>query len=48
MLTKEERQAVARRVFEALRARYPDRHIVLVGQPGCAEPTTLDVERQDR
>ena len=42
MLTKEERQAVARRVFEALCTRYPDRHIVLFGQPGCAEPTIPD------
>jgi hypothetical protein len=41
-LTKAERQAVARRVFEALCARYPDRHIVLVEQPGCAEPTVPD------
>jgi hypothetical protein len=44
MLTKEERQAVARRVFEALSAHYPDRHIVLVENPGSrhidAPPTT--------
>jgi hypothetical protein len=43
-LTKEERQTVARRVFEALCAHYPDRHIVLVEKPGSpdaeARPTT--------
>ena len=36
-LTKEERQAVARRIFEALCTHYPDRYIALVGQPGSAE-----------
>lgn len=41
-LTKEERQAVARRIFEALCERYPDRYIALVEQPGNAgvTPTT--------
>jgi hypothetical protein len=38
-VTKEERQVVARRIFEALCAHYPDRYIALVEQPGCAEPT---------
>jgi hypothetical protein len=33
-LTKEERRAVARRIFEALCERYPDRYIALVEQPG--------------
>ena len=37
MLTKEERQTVARRVFEALSAHYPDRHIVLVENPGSRD-----------
>ena len=32
--TKEERQAVARRIFEALCEHYPDRYIALVEQPG--------------
>ena len=32
--TKEERQAVARRIFEALCKHYPDRYIALVEQPG--------------
>jgi hypothetical protein len=33
-LTKEERRAVARRIFEALCEQYPDRYITLVEQPG--------------
>jgi hypothetical protein len=37
-LTKDERRAVARRIFEALCAQYPDRYIALVEQPGRAEP----------
>ena len=32
--TKEERQAVARQIFEALCEHYPDRYIALVEQPG--------------
>jgi hypothetical protein len=32
--TKEERQAVARQIFEALWEHYPDRYIALVEQPG--------------
>jgi len=32
--TKEERQAVARRIFEALCEHYPDRYIALVEQQG--------------
>ena len=38
-LTKEERQAVARRIFEALCEHYPDRYIALVEQPGNAGVT---------
>ena len=38
-LTIEERRAVARRLFEALCAHYPDRYIALVEQPGNANPT---------
>ena len=34
--TKEERQAVARRIFEALCEHYPDRYIALVVQLGNA------------
>jgi hypothetical protein len=37
-LTKDERRAVARRIFEALCAQYPDRYVTLVEQPGRAEP----------
>jgi hypothetical protein len=33
-LTKEERRAVARRIFEALCEYYPDHYIALVEQPG--------------
>jgi hypothetical protein len=32
-LTKEERRAVARRIFEALCEHYPDRYIALDEQP---------------
>ena len=35
--TKEERQAIVRRVFEALCAHYPDRYVVLIEQPGDAK-----------
>ena len=35
-LTKEERRAVARRIFEALCRQYPDRYIALVEQPESA------------
>ena len=35
-LTKEEGQAVARRIFKALCEHYPDRYIALVDQPGNA------------
>jgi hypothetical protein len=34
--TKEERQAVARRIFEALCTHYPDRYIVLEQPKGTA------------
>jgi hypothetical protein len=33
-LTREERNDVARLIFEALRAQYPDRHFTLVEQRG--------------
>jgi hypothetical protein len=32
-LTKDERRAVAKRIFEALCAHYPDRHIALFERP---------------
>jgi len=38
-LTREERHAVARRLFEALCAHYPDRYIALIEQPGSPNPT---------
>jgi len=38
-LRKEEQRAVARRIFEALCERYPDRYIALVEQPGNAGVT---------
>jgi hypothetical protein len=38
-LTIDERRAVARRLFEALCAHYPDRYIALVDQPGSPNPT---------
>jgi hypothetical protein len=37
MLRREERQAVARRIFEALCAQYPDRYVALV-EPENPEP----------
>jgi hypothetical protein len=41
-LTKEERQVVARRIFEALCTHYPDRYIALFEQPGSAEASVPD------
>jgi hypothetical protein len=38
MRSIEERRAVARRVFEALCARYPDRYIAFIERPGTEEP----------
>ena len=38
-LTIEQRRAVARRLFEALCAHYPDRYIALIEQPGSPNPT---------
>ena len=38
-LTIDERRAVARRLFEALCAHYPDRYIALIEQPGSPNPT---------
>jgi hypothetical protein len=40
-LTKEERRVVARRLFEALCAHYPDRYIALVERPERAKPTIV-------
>jgi hypothetical protein len=37
MRSIEERRAVARRVFEALCAHYPDRYITFIEQPGSEE-----------
>ena len=49
MLTKEERQVVARRIYEALCAQYPDRYIALVEQPGSPEVSaTADFELHSR
>ena len=36
--TREERQIIARRIFEALCERYPDRYIALVERPKSTEP----------
>jgi hypothetical protein len=38
-LTIEERRLVARRLFEALCAHYPDRYIALIEQPGSPKST---------
>jgi hypothetical protein len=38
-LTIDERRAVARRLYEALCAHYPDRYIALIEQPGSPNPT---------
>jgi hypothetical protein len=38
MRSIEERRAVARRVFEALCERYPDRYITFIERPGTEEP----------
>jgi hypothetical protein len=35
-LAQDDRRAVARRLFVALCAQYPDRHIALIEQPGVA------------
>ena len=43
-LTIEERRAVARRLFEALCAHYPDRYIALVEQPGSPNPSAAFVD----
>ena len=45
-LTKEERRAVARRIFEALCERYPDRYIALVEQPGNAGLTATAAQSE--
>jgi hypothetical protein len=46
--TREERQAIARRIFEALCKHYPDRYVALVEQPGSTEPTVLDATALSR
>jgi hypothetical protein len=38
MRSIEERRAVARRAFEALCERYPDRYVTLIERPGTEEP----------
>ena len=43
-LTIEERRAVARRVFAALCAHYPERYVALVEQPGPNPTATTFVE----
>ena len=43
-LTIEERRAVARRVFAALCAHYPERYVALVEQPGPNPTTTTFVD----
>jgi hypothetical protein len=43
-LTREERRAVARRVFAALCARYPERYVTLVEQPGPDPSATTFVD----
>jgi hypothetical protein len=45
-LTKEEQQAVARRIFEALCERYPDRYIALIEQPGNAGLTATAAQSE--
>jgi hypothetical protein len=42
-LTIEERRAVARRVFAALCAHYPERYVALVEQPG-PNPTATFID----
>jgi hypothetical protein len=37
--TREERQVIARRVFEALCEHYPDRYIAFIERPGSSEAT---------
>jgi hypothetical protein len=39
MRSIEERRAVARRVFETLCERYPDRYITFIERPGIEEPS---------
>ena len=40
-LTKEERRVVARRLFEALCAHYPDRYVALIERPERAKLTIV-------
>ena len=44
LLTIEERRAVARRVFAALCAHYPERYVALVEQPGPNPTATTFVD----
>ena len=43
-LTRDQRRAVARRVFAALCARYPERYVALVEQPGPNSTATTFVD----
>jgi hypothetical protein len=43
-LTKQERRAVARRVYAALCAHYPERYVALVEQPGPNPTATTIVD----
>jgi hypothetical protein len=43
-LTREERRAVAQRVFAALCAHYPERYVTLVEQPGPDPSATAFVD----
>jgi hypothetical protein len=36
MLAKQERQAIARRLFEAMRAHFPDRYIEMLDEMGIS------------
>jgi hypothetical protein len=45
-LTKEERRAIARRIFKALCKHYPDCYIALVEQPGNAGPTATAAQSE--
>jgi hypothetical protein len=47
MRSIEERRAVARRVFEALCAYYPDRYITFIERPGTAVPSSASPVQAD-
>jgi len=42
--SKEERRVIARRIYEALCERYPDRYVALVEAARQATPTTPESE----